>query len=717
MSRPIVSYRGRFSHPIPTTNLVSVENTFEPFEEATPRAVPPVADLLLVEGVDMCQDTNKASHLTGDYDTDNLVVRRGRAFIMKVTFNHRPPSNDDFQLEFTIGKTPSASKGTLEVVTFGSRRGGSWSGKLLAVEGATLTLEVTPTANAIVGKFQTCVSIVTPNGMQCSDRDPASDLYLLFNAWCKDDTVFLPEDEERSEYVLNDAGVIYQGSYGSINKRTWMYGQFERGILDACIYILDASLMPIIDRGNVVKVIRIGSAMMNSQDDNGVLVGNWSDDYSLGVAPTTWTGSVKILQSYANSGVPVCFAQCWVYAGVFNTFLRCLGVPSRVVTNFNSAHDNTGNLKTDLIFRPDGTMDRRHTRDSIWNYHCWNEVCIRRNDLPPGFGGWQVVDATPQETSDGFYRLGPASVAAIKEGLICHPFDSGFVFAEVNSDIVFHVRDRYGTLTPFQVNSTYVGRGLYTKAIGGTEPTEITENYKYPEGSPADDRAMARAEEYDCVRDHSILTDAQLVVTISIEPAHVGQDVRLLVDFQNQAGVARSVSAHLTGTVVFYTGVVTTQFKHHAFSVSLPPYETERVPFTVTPGEYLPQLGSQLALQFVVTGQADGQSVSAIQVVELMCPELAMTVTGMPQVKQPMFAMVTFTNPLSIQLNDVTIAMEGSGLMAPTSHSYSSVAAGARVTWKEPFSPRLAGRRCLTALMDCQNLKQVFGYICFNVMP
>lgn len=26
---------------------------------------------------------------------------------------------------------------------------------------------------------------------------------------------------------------------------------------------------------------------------------------------------------------------------------------------------------------------------------------MARPDLPDGFGGWQVVDATPQETSDG----------------------------------------------------------------------------------------------------------------------------------------------------------------------------------------------------------------------------------------------------------------------------------------------------------------------------
>lgn len=37
----------------------------------------------------------------------------------------------------------------------------------------------------------------------------------------------------------------------------------------------------------------------------------------------------------------------------------------------------------------------------VRNYHCWNECYMSRPDLPTGFGGWQAVDATPQETSDG----------------------------------------------------------------------------------------------------------------------------------------------------------------------------------------------------------------------------------------------------------------------------------------------------------------------------
>lgn len=30
---------------------------------------------------------------------------------------------------------------------------------------------------------------------------------------------------------------------------------------------------------------------------------------------------------------------------------------------------------------------------------------MTRPDLPVGFGGWQAVDATPQETSDGNFLL------------------------------------------------------------------------------------------------------------------------------------------------------------------------------------------------------------------------------------------------------------------------------------------------------------------------
>jgi len=56
---------------------------------------------------------------------------------------------------------------------------------------------------------------------------------------------------------------------------------------------------------------------------------------------------------------------------------------------------------------------------------------MARPDLPLGYGGWQAVDATPQETSQGTFRCGPASLAAICNGQVFLKHDAPFVFAEV----------------------------------------------------------------------------------------------------------------------------------------------------------------------------------------------------------------------------------------------------------------------------------------------
>lgn len=85
----------------------------------------------------------------------------------------------------SLGPNPSPSVKTLVVVTFNSSRSGLWSGRIVDRVGQTLTLGITPTAKAIVGKFFTYVDIMLANGVLRTKRDRATDLYLLFNAWAK----------------------------------------------------------------------------------------------------------------------------------------------------------------------------------------------------------------------------------------------------------------------------------------------------------------------------------------------------------------------------------------------------------------------------------------------------------------------------------------------------------------------------------------------------
>lgn len=83
-----------------------------------------------------------------------------------------------------------------------------------------------------------------------------------------------------------------------------------------------------------------------------------------------------------------------------------------------------------------GVIMEEMNTDSIWNFHVWNEVWMKRFDLGKAYNGWQAIDATPQELSDDVHRCGPASVAAVKMGEILRPYDNGFLFSEVNADKV-----------------------------------------------------------------------------------------------------------------------------------------------------------------------------------------------------------------------------------------------------------------------------------------
>eukprot|EP00079_Xenopus_tropicalis_P039515 XP_017953286.1 PREDICTED: protein-glutamine gamma-glutamyltransferase 5 [Xenopus tropicalis] len=304
-----------------------------------------------------------------------------------------------------------------------------------------------------------------------------------------DDDVFMGNEAERQEYVINDYGFVYQGNHNWIIPCAWNFGQFEDDIVDISLKILDKNLNYIQDsfkdlknRNNPVYISRVICAMINSNDDNGVLQGNWSGDYTNGVSPSAWNGSILILrQWYKSDCQPVKYGQCWVFAAVMCTVMRCLGIPARVVTNFDSAHDTDQNLLIDEYYDTTGKKLSKETKDSIWNFHVWCECWMARRDLPPGYGGWQVLDPTPQEASNGIFVCGPASVKAIREGDIHLNYDAPFVFAMVNADCVSWIVSTKGK-EKYHCDPHLVGTQISTKRAGSDEREDLTHQYKYEEG-------------------------------------------------------------------------------------------------------------------------------------------------------------------------------------------------------------------------------------------
>uniref|UniRef100_A0A8D3CQB7 Protein-glutamine gamma-glutamyltransferase 2 n=1 Tax=Scophthalmus maximus TaxID=52904 RepID=A0A8D3CQB7_SCOMX len=446
-----------------------------------------------VDGVELHTETNNTEHHTSEISVTELIVRRGQPFT--VTLRLRQPFNPDrhpLTVMAMAGPEPREDFGTMSY--FGippsvrPSAKASWKLELhknSAPHTGVLPLIITPPADAPIGEY-----ILT-----ASHRDEdtlLARLVVLFNTWCPEDGVFLPDEAERQEYVMSEQGIIYKGSGNYINSVSWDFGQFEDDMVKICMTILNVSnnhldnpAEDVSARADPTYVGRVVSAMINSQDDHGVVYGKWGGSYVGGRSPSHWSGSHAILKHWLNINChPVKFGQCWVFAGVMCSVMRLFGIPCRVVTNYSSAHDTNSNLTID-VYHADYGVRERESPDSVWNFHVWVEGWMKRPDLAVDgkFDGWQVLDPTPQEMSNGIFCCGPASVKAIQSGDVNLKYDVPFVFAEVNADCVDWLVKADGSKLKIFSDTKKVGQNISTKSVGSKKRRNITDNYKHREGA------------------------------------------------------------------------------------------------------------------------------------------------------------------------------------------------------------------------------------------
>ncbi|CAH6787886.1 Tgm3 [Phodopus roborovskii] len=623
---------------------------------------------------------NRRAHHTDKFSSQDFIVRRGQPWEMVIFCNRSLESDDDLNFIVSTGPQPSESARTKAVFPVSGRSTGGWNATLKANNDNNLIVAIASPVNAPIGWYTMNIEI-SSNGRVSSQK--LGTFILLFNPWLQADDVFMSNNAEREEYVEEDSGIIYVGSTNRIGMVGWNFGQFEEDILSISLSILDRSLNfrrdPATDvarRNDPKYVCRVLSAMINGNDDSGVLSGNWSGNYTGGLDPRTWNGSVEILKNWKKSGFkPVRYGQCWVFAGTLNTVLRCLGVPSRVITNFNSAHDTDRNLSVDVYYDPMGNPLEKGS-DSVWNFHVWNEGWFVRTDLGPSYNGWQVLDATPQERSQGVFQCGPASVNAIREGDVDKNFDMIFIFAEVNADrITWIYNSRNGSQKQNSLDTYSIGKYISTKAVGSNSRLDVTDKYKYPEGSSEErqvhQKALSKLKPNATFGPTSVRDLAGEEGAPSISGRFkvtgvlaVGKEVSLALILKNLTSDRKTVTVNMTAWTIVYNGTLVHEVWKDSATITLDPEEEIQHPVKIPYSRYDRYLKADNMIRTTaICKVTDEAEVLVERDVILDNPTLTLEVLEQAQVQKPVIVQMLFSNPLDEPVRDCVLMVEGSGLL------------------------------------------------------
>ncbi|XP_033631824.1 protein-glutamine gamma-glutamyltransferase K-like [Asterias rubens] len=639
---------------------------------------------LKVEKVDLLLAKNRQSHRTENYENTGLVLRRGQSFDIEITLAqvYDEAAKHQITLELWWGTEALDSHNAHVVIPIRSSSVaidnlGTWAAKFVNMKENKVTVQILSPADGLVGRYQIDVTTKV-DGKNDYRFIMEGHVYLLFNPWCEADDVFMHNEIQRKEYVLNDMGMYFYGAGNQVGHAPWYFGQFEVGILECVVTLMEAANKRPSAYSSPIEISRLLSALVNAPDDNGILVGNWSGNYEGGTEPTAWSGSASIFEEFIRTGQPVCYGQCWVFGGLLSTALRTIGIPGRTITNFNSAHDADANCLLDYHFDADGNpLDND---DSVWNFHVWNDAWMARPDLPKGYGGWQAVDSTPQELSDYVFRTGPSSLTAIKNGHVYLNYDTKFVFAEVNACKVSWKLSADLAEAPklIQIDTKAVGTRVVTKAVGKSEMEDITNQYKQKEGSVYEYLSLFAADKYvDGLK--KLLPDVvnDTAIELVLPPKTlIGDDMIVKAKLSKTCPVGTTRNAHVSVTCnsVYYTGVKAKTIFQTTDTVEIKAKE-EVLEWQIKAADYLPLLVDQANMRFYVSMYESETNNTVTEGINyrLIKPDLVVQVPTSAPVGQFFSATVTFTNPLDIMLQDCFFHTEGPAVLIHKKETFRNI--------------------------------------------
>uniref|UniRef100_A0A2K5F2U5 Erythrocyte membrane protein band 4.2 n=1 Tax=Aotus nancymaae TaxID=37293 RepID=A0A2K5F2U5_AOTNA len=536
-----------------------------------------------------------------------------------------------------------------------------------------------------------------------------------------DDAVFLNNEAQRREYLLNQNGLIYLGTADCIQPESWDFGQFEGDVIDLSLRLLNEDKQ-VEKWSQPVHVVRVLGALLQALKEKRVLPTPQTPAIQKGALLNKRRGSVPILRQWLTGrGRPVYDGQAWVLAAVACTVLRCLGIPARVVTTFASAQGTGGRLLVDEYYNEEGLQNGEGRRGRIWIFQTSTECWMTRPALPQGYDGWQILHPSAPNGGRVLGSCDLVPVRAVKEGMLGLTPAVSDLFAAINASCVVWKCREDGKLELTDSNTKYVGNNISTKGVGSDRCEDITQNYKYPEGSLQEKEVLERVkkERMKFGKDNGIcppsLETANPLYLFLKAPSSLPLrgDGQISVTLINHSEQEKAVQLAIGVQAVHYNGVLAAELWRKKLSLTL----SDNLEKTITIGLFFSNFEQNvpentfLRLTAMATYSESSLSCFAQEDIAICKPHLAIKMPEKAEQYQPLTASVSLQNSLDAPIEDCVISILGRGLIhRERSYRFGSVWPENTMCTQFQFTPTHLGLQRLTVEVDCNMFQNLTNY-------
>nr|KAF6391880.1 erythrocyte membrane protein band 4.2 [Pipistrellus kuhlii] len=536
-----------------------------------------------------------------------------------------------------------------------------------------------------------------------------------------EDAVFLENEAQRWEYVLNQNGLIYLGTADCIQEEPWDFGQFEGDVLDLSLDLLSMDEQ-VEEWGNPVHVALVLGAVLRALQEKSVLPAPQAQDAAEGAWLSKRRGSAPILRRWCTGhGRPVGAGQAWVLAAVACTALRALGIPARAVTAFSSAQGTGGGLLVDEYYSEEGLLNGEGQRGRIWIFQTSTECWMARPDLPQGYRGWQILYPSARKGGAVLKACDLVPVRAVKEGTLGLTPGVADIFASVNASCVVWKCCEDGTLELTNSNTKYVGRNISTKGVGSDRCEDITQNYKYPEGSLQEKEVLERVQKEKLehgadngIRPPSLETADPLYLFLEAPSSlPLRGDAQFSVTLVNPGDQEKAVQLAIGVQAVYYNGTLAAELWREKLLLTLSANLVRRITTSLSFSHFerSPPENSFLRLTAVATHSESSLSCFAQEDIAICRPHLEIEMPEAAEQYKPLKASVSIHNSLDAPLKDCVISVFGRGLIhRKRSYRLGPVRPGNTLCTQFWFTPVKAGPQRLNVEMDCNMFQNLTNY-------